>query len=407
MISSEFAPNESREDAVLAISLFFQPWKWRRGKETNNLKRRLKSRFFSSDSHISFFLSAPGALYQYIKTLSFPTETEVLVSGSTPTTHLLPILEHQLKPVYVDIHNDDFSMNMNDLEKKYSKKAKLLILRHPYGITPKDRKKILSFAKEKKLSVIEDISQGFDSELFKKKRFTTALLMSFSRTSVISSVLGGAIITRGKKNADLMRDVEKNIPNASFWTILQIIFYKIGSVIIKKTYKLYFGRLLHFFMKHFNLIPQTVTKKETKGQFDPLYLKVYPNICVILLMKQLDRFNDVSSKRKRSTAFYCKKLSVANCSDVSLSSFPLTVSNPIQTQTKLKQQNIILSTEQYTLQNEQINYHRYGYVQKMCPVCEQQIPKILKLPTTVSKKDAQKLIKVLKQAQSQKNSAKK
>ncbi len=402
MISSEFAPNESREDAVLAIRLFFQPWKWRRGKETNNLKRRLKSRFFSADSHISFFLSAHGALYQYIKALSLPVESEVLISGSTPITYLLPILEHQITPVYVDIHKDDFSMNMLDLEKKYSSKAKLLILKHPYGIIPKDRKKILSFAKEKKLSVIEDISQGFDTKLYKNKRFTTTLLMSFSQTAAISSVLGGAIITRGKKNADLMRDVEKNIPNASFWTLLQIIFYKIGSVIIKKTYNLYFGKLLHFVMKHFNLMPTTMTSKEMKGLFDPLYLKIYPNICVIFLMKQLDRFNDVVSRRKKSSTLYSKKLTVNNFSDASLSYFPLTVSNPIKTQKKLKQQNIILSTEQYTLQNQQINYHMYGYSQKMCPVCEQHIPNILKLPTTVSKKDALKLITTVKKVISSK-----
>ena len=397
MISSEFAPNESREDAILAFSLLFQPWKWRRGKETNNLKRRLKSRFFSSDCHISFFLSARAALYQYIKSLSFPSQTEVLVSGSTPATCLLPLIEHQLKLIYVDIHEDDLSMDITDLEKKYTSKARLLILKHPYGITPKDRKQILAFAKAKKLAVIEDISQGFDISLYKKTRFTSTLLMSFSRTATLSSVLGGAIVIRGKKNAELMRELEKNIPSPSLWLILQMLFYKIGSVIIKKTYSIYIGKLLHFIMKHFNLIPSIMTQKELKGEFDPLYLKTYPNICVMFLMKQLDRFNDVLLKRKRSCLLYSKKFSDNNLKDQWLTYYPLTITNTIWSFKTLKAQHIILNNERYTLQNEQINHHLYEYKPKSCPICEQQIPRIVKLPTTISKNDLQKLTTALKQ----------
>ncbi len=396
MISSEFAPNEGRGDAILAFGLFFQPWKWRRGKEMNNLKRRLKSRFFTSDCHISFFLSARGALYQYIKTLSFPAETEVLVSGFTPANCLLPILEHNLKPVYVDIHEDDFSMDIQDLEKKYSPKAKFLILRHPFGIVPKDRKKILAFAKEKKLTILEDVTQGFDAALFKQKRFTTTVLMSFSRFAAISSVFGGAIITRGKKNAEIMRDVEKSIPNASFWMILQIIIYKIGSVVIKKTYNIYIGKLLYFMIKQFNLIPPAMTRKEMKGQFDSLYLKTYPNICGIFLMKQLDRFNDVLLKRKRSVLSYNKKVSNSPIHDSALTFFPLITPNPLPLIKKLKQYNISLEMEQFTLQNGQINHHLFGYKPNRCPKCEQQIPKLVKLPTNVSKNESQKLITTIK-----------
>lgn len=396
MISSEFAPNESREDAVLAFSLLFQPWKWRRGKETNNLKRRLKSRFFSSDSHISFFLSARGALYQYLKTISFPTNAEVLVSGSTPITCLLPILEHQLRPIYVDINKEDLSMNVRDLKKKYSPKAKLLILRHPYGITPKDRKEILVFAKEKKLTVVEDLSQGFDSDIFKKKHFTSTLIMSFSRSSAVSSVLGGAIVIRGKRNVNRLREVEKNIPNASFWLILQIIFYKMGSVIIKKTYRFYLGKLVHFIMKHFNLIPSTLTRTEAKGQFDHKYLKTYPNICVLFLMKQLDRFNDVSAKRKKAVFRYSKHFTSFCISNIPLSYYPLVVDSPLIILKKLKPQNMTLAQEQYTIQNEQFNHHSYYYKKKSCPIAEQVVPQIIKLPTNISKRDSEKLITTLK-----------
>lgn len=404
MISADFAPNESREDALLAIQLLFQPWKWRRGKETNNLKRRLKSRFFSPDTQISLFLSARGALYQYIKVLSLPPETEVLLSGFSPIMTVLPLMEQQLKPIYVDINSDDLSMSFTDLEHKYSQKAKLLILQHPYGATPKDRKRILSFAKEKKLTVIEDISQGFDTDLYRKKRFATALLCSFSRISAISSVLGGAIILNGKKNADLMRDVEKNIPNTSYWLILRMILYKIGSAVVKSTYTIYLGQLFQFLMMQFNLVPALITKKEQKGHFDTLYLKIYPNICSLFLMRQLDRFNDVQLKRKRSAALYKKKIDgFGPASDLALMYYPVFIHHSLQAVQSLKKDNIMLSTEYYTVQNEQINHHMFGYTLKSCPTCENIVPHIVKLPTTVSKKESQKLITRVKKVLSPQN----
>src|SRR5690606_9624080 len=123
---------------------------WRRGKETTNLKRRLKSRFFSPDTQISLFFSARGALYQYLKTLHLPPESVVLIQAITSVTTVVPILANNLTPVYVDINETDFSMDIRDLEKKYSKNAKVLILQHTCGITPVDRKKILAFAKTKK-----------------------------------------------------------------------------------------------------------------------------------------------------------------------------------------------------------------------------------------------------------------
>ena len=114
-------------------------------------------------------------------------------------------------------------------------------------------------------------------------------------------------------------------------------------------------------------------------------------------MKQLDRFNDVSAKRKRITALYSKQLTDTKSQlKIALTYFPFFIHSPVQAIKSLKQFNITLRTEFNTLQNEQINHHVFGYKMKNCPVCENQIPHILKLPTTISKRDSQKLITRLK-----------
>jgi len=211
MIFSDFAPNETSKDAVLAIKYLFQPWRWRKGKEIHYLKRRFKSCFFSSDTQISLFMSGRTALYQYLSSLKLHTGDEVIVQAFTCEAVILPILAIGLRPIYVDIHSSDFSMNIQDLKNKYTPHAKAIIIQHTFGITPKDRKQLLEFAKTHKLQVIEDVAHGFDPNLFRLKRYTGAVLLSFGRSKSFSSVFGGAIAIRGIKAGKVLKETEKNI----------------------------------------------------------------------------------------------------------------------------------------------------------------------------------------------------
>jgi len=233
MIFIDFALNETKSDAMLAFRLFFQPWRWRKGKEINNLKRRLKTRFFSSDSSIFFFLTGRAALYQYLSSLGLKKGDEILVQGFTCEAVVLPILELGFKPVYVDVNSSDFSMSIKDVKNKYTSKAKAMLIQHTFGITPTDRKELIEFANKHSLHIIEDVAHGFDPNIFRSKRYPGAVLMSFGRSKSFSSVFGGAIAVRGVRSGKSVRAVEKNIPNPSVWILLQTIFYKIHSVIIK------------------------------------------------------------------------------------------------------------------------------------------------------------------------------
>ena len=401
MISTDFGPNEKGSDALLALSLLFQPWRWRRGKELHNLKRRLKSKFFSLDTRISLFLTGRGALYQYLRSLNVEPGAEVLVQAFTCEAVVLPILDLGFSPIYVDIEEQDFCIDLTDLKKKYTPQSKVLILQHTFGITPKNRLKILAFAAKNGLHIIEDVAHGFDIDLFKNKRFNGAILMSFGRSKIFSSVFGGAIATRGKRIGDLMKDAERQLPNPSTWFLLQLISYKINAVIIRGLYDVYIGKIIHFLFKQFNLIVPEISKREKMGKFDSAMLKTYPNVAAIFMLEQLNRFNDVYQSRKAISTIYHYKIQPKQYSAYqnAINRFPYITKHRDSIRTFAAKYNIFLGIW-YTqvVAPHELDLMDVHYKNGSCPKAEKLTKLVLNLPTHITAAKAEGIIQVVHKA---------
>jgi len=394
MIHTEFAPNEKLLDSILGLKLAIQPWRWRRGKELYNLKRRLKFRFFPQSNYISLYFTGRAALHQYLSLLNLNPKDEVMVQGFTCEAVILPILKLGLKPVYVDISKDDFSMTLKNVKKNYSKYTKVLILQHTFGITPKDRGEIFAFAKEKKIQIIEDLAHGFDLDLYRNSKIKGALLLSFGRSKAFSSVFGGAIVLSDKKMVQSLKDAEKQLPNVSFFTLSKINFYKFSTVLVKSTYDFYFGKILHFLLKNFNLIVPEITKKEKNGVFDNKMLKVFPNLSAILMLKQLDTFNDVYQRRINNVKKYNNAFRHLSYSfTAGLIRYPFFVENRQKTISNAKKHNINLGTwYSQPVAPLGLDLIKLGYKTGSCPVAEEVCGHIINLPTDINPNECNKVI---------------
>lgn len=290
MINTNFAPNENFSDAWLSFKLLFQPWRWMKGKETETVKAKILkqilnvsrytpalNRIYSgSELYVTLFFSGRSALYNLLKSLNLKSGDEVLVQAFTCEAVVLPIIALNLKPVYVDIENQSFSMNPIDLEKKLSKKAKVLILQHTFGITPSYRETIISIIKKHKLVLIEDIAHGIENSNLnppadgqKSKLKNHYFLLSFGRSKSFSSVFGGAIAGSNKK---IMDKLEKIILKyTSYSTIFKLLLYKPIVYLIKLTYNIYLGRIIHFLARKLKLLTLEISQKEKQGEFDEFF----------------------------------------------------------------------------------------------------------------------------------------
>jgi dTDP-4-amino-4,6-dideoxygalactose transaminase len=72
------------------------------------------------------------------------------------------------RPVFVDIDEKAFNIDVNNIEKAITKKTKAILPVHLFGL-PADMDYIMKLAKEHKLKIIEDCAQSFGAEYKGKK----------------------------------------------------------------------------------------------------------------------------------------------------------------------------------------------------------------------------------------------
>ncbi len=396
MISTDFAPNESWNDALVSLKLLLQPWLWRKGRELNEVKKQIDKVLNASPFkfHVSLFLSGRSALYCLLRSLNLKKNSQVIVQAFTCEAVILPIIANNLKPIYIDIEPKTYSMDLNDLKNKLTKNAKVLILQHTFGLTPQYRQKILKLSQDRGLFVIEDLAHGFDKNIFTKikdQKSNIFFLLSFGRSKFLSSVFGAAIVTFNRHATKLLNEVGKSLPQPSSWFIIRTLLYKPLAMIIKSTYDLYLGKLLHKVTNFFGLLIPEISRKEKKGEYNLLLNKAYPNAFASLLLHQLKKFEQIQKQRATICQIYNKKIS-----KLSLLRFPILVENRDLVLEDARKQNIYLGQwYNQPVAPKGIPLKRLGYQMGRCPVAEKICQQIINLPTNITKNQAEKVIQSL------------
>jgi dTDP-4-amino-4,6-dideoxygalactose transaminase len=406
MISADFAPNESLSDAWISLKLLFQPWRWKRGNEIKEVKKKILQnlQLVSSIKHqVSLFLTARSALYHLLQSLNLSANDEIIVQGFTCEAVILPILANNLTPVYVDIESQTFSFNPIELQKKITDKTKVVVLQHTFGLTPINRSKVLSLIRKHKLLLIEDIAHGYNQVFIDGLKHDEIedhhLLMSFGRSKALSSVFGGAIITNQTDVAIKLQRVENTLQYPSLLFILRLLVYKPLSVFIKNTYNLGIGKLVHKTIQALKFLIPEITQKEKDGAYDFLLDKAYPNALAVLLLTQLDTYEQIQENRALICSLYNKNLSSSIkhlTSSFSLLRYPLLVDNPELLRKKAAKRNIFLGNwYNQVVAPKSISLKKMKYRRGMCPKAEELSQKIVNLPTNITYHEALKVINLV------------
>lgn len=222
------------------------------------------------------------------------------------------------------------------------------------------------------------------------------LLMSFGRSKFISSVFGGAIVTKYKRIDDDLSMLDKNLKNPSNLFILRILLYKLFGFIIIKTYSIGIGKLIHQLVKATSIFIPEVTRKEKRGMFDEFLIKSFPNICAIFLLSQLQTFNDVVKKRTTLTQYYNKMLG-KKIPELPIIRYPYLVKDRPSLIAKARKQGVMLGTWYDQIVGPRgFDMTKTNYKNRSCPVAEKIVDEIINLPTNASLKQAQQIVKLIK-----------
>lgn len=415
MISTDFAPNEELDDAILSTKLIFQPWRWYQGDEKNRVTKELFEFLrlpIVNKGKIHFFLTGRFALYHLLKSLNLKKESEIIVPAFTCEAVVLPILALGLKVVFVDIEKNSYSIDYDKLKPLISKNTACLLIQHSFGFRPIDQDKIIDLAVKNNLAVIEDLSHGFFSyqipkaikNKIGKTNLNYFLLLSFGRTKSVSSVFGGAIVSFNDEINKKLDNLKKQIPQLSYSQLIKLLIYKPIVFTIKKSYSfLNLGKLLHFLIKKTHLLSEEITKKEKKGQLDFSLDYHYPNVLAILLLNQFKKIKTINLNRQKITLFYQKAFSNGTpflskyYAQFFPIRFPLLVDNPDKIRQKLAKKNIFLGNwYSQIVAPKEFPLRITGYQKNSCPQAEKICQSIINLPTNISRKQAELIVKLIK-----------
>lgn len=133
---------------------------------------------------------------------------EVITPAVTFPTTLNPIIQNNLRPVFIDVDLGNYNINPENLKGALSEKTRLIMVPHTLG-NPNDMDAIMDFASENNLFVIEDNCDALGSEYGGKKTgsFGTLSTCSFYPAHHITMGEGGCISTSDERLFRIIRSI--------------------------------------------------------------------------------------------------------------------------------------------------------------------------------------------------------
>ena len=161
--------------------------------------------------------SGTAALHIALLSLGVGSGDEVIVPAFTMGATWLAVLYTGARPVFVDCELDNFNIDVKQVEKKISKKTKVIIPVHVYGHAA-EMDAIMKIAKRHKIDVLEDAAEACGGEYRRKKcgSFGKINAFSFYANKIITTGEGGMVITndeglaiRARQFRDLHHSLKK------------------------------------------------------------------------------------------------------------------------------------------------------------------------------------------------------
>ncbi|MGB9883253.1 MAG: DegT/DnrJ/EryC1/StrS family aminotransferase [Microgenomates group bacterium] len=145
--------------------------------------------------------SGTSALFLALKTLNIGQQDEVIIPSFTMIATINAVVWAGAKPILVDSQSkSDWNINIDQIEKKITKKTKAIIPVHVYGYVCQ-MNKILRIARKYGLYVIEDAAEAMGSTYKDKFAGSFGDISCFSLYSnkIITTGNGGILATNSKK----------------------------------------------------------------------------------------------------------------------------------------------------------------------------------------------------------------
>lgn len=182
-------------------------WLTNMGVKHKQLQAELEK--YLNTPHVALYTNGHLALENVIAAFDFPKGSEVITTPFTfaSTTHA--IVRNGLVPVFCDINDLDYTMDVTKIEALITEKTRAIVPVHVYGNIC-NVKEIKRIADEYNLKVIYDAAHAF-GVTYKGENvanFGDASMFSFHATKVFNTIEGGAVAFKEDSFVQLLNDLK-------------------------------------------------------------------------------------------------------------------------------------------------------------------------------------------------------
>src|SRR3989344_1344176 len=387
IISTSFAPNVEPDDVYIALKqIVFSCLNSENKKPIKEIKDWFCN--FYQTRHCYLFSSGRAALYYLLKALGIEPGSEIIVQALTCVAVPNSIIWNGLKPIYVDVDKTSLNLDVADLEKKISTKTKAIIIQHTFGI-PADIKAINKIAAKHKLLLIEDCAHclGGEYQGGKLGSFGDVSFFSFGRDKMVSSVFGGAIVTKNISLAKKLAICENKLQQTpKSFLVKQLLFNPIYyfSLLL---YPIIIGRIIIKLCFKINLLSKAVYNEEKIGKMPQFIDYRFSPFLAKLALNQLLKIDDFNQHRRQIADIYTKLIKSDNFGDeiTIFLRYPILLNNKNHVLTQAKKNGIYLGDWYSTpITPIKTDFNAFFYILDSCPNAEELVHRLINLPTHIN-----------------------
>lgn len=251
------------------------------------------------------FLYGRSGLYALLKCLGI-TDSEVIVPAYTCVVVSNAVVYSGNTPRFVDVSLDNYNMDLNLLEKAINDKTRAIVgtslFGYPYDV---DRLKDIIKRSGRDILLIQDCAHSFGAE-YKGGLLCNmgdAALFAFSITKPICSVYGGMITTNSENiYKKLKKYRDENFVEPSIGQNLKMLS------LFLTTYAAFFDPFYGFvdFLERRTAVLDPITKYYRSDAIDMPedYMNKLPSINARIGSIQLDKYDEIKERCRRSAKFY-------------------------------------------------------------------------------------------------------
>jgi dTDP-4-amino-4,6-dideoxygalactose transaminase len=257
--------------------------------------------------NIFTFASGRMGFYTILKAIDIKKDDEIIIPSFTCVVVPNAILYSGAKPIYCDIQETDFNIDVSKIEALITSKTRVLYAQHTFG-QMSNINKIIEISKKHNLIVIEDVALALGSKIHNQYAGTLGDFgyVSTDRSKIINTGLGGIVFVNNKNYIKNFENIYRNIPYLSETLTKKIAISFIINIITLNPWFYWLGKFINTILSKLKILVYFLDEPFTNK--DQISKYPYParlsNILANIGLSQIQLLNKNLYNRKKIANYY-------------------------------------------------------------------------------------------------------